>query len=367
MKDAASRTGTRVERDAITRASALLPPLLAIAFHRIDAIRHVTKPKAAPKAVQSRNENYAIAANANLGIPFDAHRPTIMPVNEQLKTALVLAGGGSFGAVQVGMLKALAAARIHADFVVGSSVGAMNAAYYAGGPTVANMAKLDALWRGISRNDVFPVNWRTLAGFARRRDFLVSSNGIRKLVERHLPYLNLQDAEIPIHIIATDVLSGNAVVISSGNAADAILASTAIPVAFAPVRIGEQYLIDGAITSNTPVRVAVALGARRLIVLPTGFACDLESPPKGAIANALHALTLLIARQLVGELEALASDVEYAIVPTLCPLAGSPYDFANTGAMIDLAEANTASWIKAGGLASRVIPDALRAHNHNHH
>jgi NTE family protein len=155
-------------------------------------------------------------------------------------------------------------------------------------------------------------------------------------------------------------------VLSSGSVADAILASTSIPVAFAPVRIGEQYLIDGAVTSNTPVRVAVALGARRLVVLPTGFACNLERPPNGAIASALHALTLLIARQLVGELEALPSDIEYAIVPTLCPLAGSPYDFANTGSMIDLAEVSTTSWIAAGGLSNRNIPDALRAHNHRH-
>jgi NTE family protein len=309
----------------------------------------------------------AVAANIRTRSFCDVHCQPIMPVGEHAKTALVLAGGGSFGAVQVGMLKALVASGVQPDFVVGSSVGAMNAAYYAGGPTIENMAKLDALWRGLTRNDIFPVDWRTLAGFARRRDFLVSSRGIRDLVDRHLPYRNLQDAALPIHIIATDVLSGNAVVLSSGSVADAILASTAIPVAFAPVLIGQQYLIDGAVTSNTPVRVAVALGARRLIVLPTGFACNLDCPPKGAIASALHALTLLIARQLVGELETLSADIEYAIVPTLCPLAGSPYDFANTGAMIDLAEALTTSWIASGGLSSRVIPNALRAHNHPHH
>lgn len=281
------------------------------------------------------------------------------------KTALVLAGGGSFGAVQVGMLKALVAAGLTADFVVGSSVGAINGAFYAGSPTVENMARLEALWRGISRNDIFPMTWRSLLGFARRRDFLAAGHGIRALAEEHLPYRNLEDAAIPMHVIATNLLSGEAVVLSRGNAADAIAASSAIPVAFAPVRIGDRFLIDGAVTSNTPVRAAVELGAHRLIVLPTGFACDLEHPPRGAISNALHALTLLIARQLVGELEGLTAHIDYAIVPSLCPLAGSAYDFTRTGALIDAAEASTRAWIADGGLRRRSIPDQLRAHSHH--
>jgi hypothetical protein len=63
------------------------------------------------------------------------------------------------------------------------------------------------------------------------------------------------------------------------------------------------YLVDGAISANTPIKVAVAKGAQRLIILPTGYACSTHAPPAGAVANALHALTLLIARQLVSELE----------------------------------------------------------------
>ncbi|TPK72481.1 patatin-like phospholipase family protein [Mesorhizobium sp. B2-4-15] len=281
------------------------------------------------------------------------------------KVALVLAGGGSFGAVQVGMLKALVAAGVTADFVVGSSVGAINGAYYAAAGTMETVARLDALWRGITRNDVFPVSWRSMLGFAARRDFLSASHGIRNLIERNLPYRDLEEAPIPIHIIATDLFSGDAVVISKGNAAEAIAASSAIPVAFAPVRVGERFLIDGAVTSNTPVGVAISLGARRLIVLPTGFACNLRAPPQGAVANGLHALTLLIARQLVRELDTMPAEIDYAIVPSLCPLVGSPYDFTRTGALIDDAEKSTRAWIEAGGLFERVIPNQMRPHRHH--
>jgi NTE family protein len=281
------------------------------------------------------------------------------------KTALVLAGGGMFGAIQVGMLKALSAADVTADLVVGSSVGAINGAFYAGAPTAAGVRQLETVWRDVSRRDVFPMTWRTLAGFARRRDFLISSDGIRKLAEQHLPYANLEQAILPIHVVTTDVLSGGPVILSSGNAIDAIVASSAIPAAFAPVRIDNRLLIDGAVTSNTPVKVAVELGARRLIVLPTGFACSLNAPPNGAIASALHALTLMIARQLVSELDSLADDIDYTILPTLCPLASSPYDFTRIGALIDASAKASSDWIASGGLNVRAVPDSLRAHSHH--
>lgn len=165
-------------------------------------------------------------------------------------------------------------------------------------------------------------SWRTVLGFLRRRDFLVTSEGLRQLIDKHLPYRNLEEAKIPVHIVGTDILSGETVVLSKGPAARAILASTAIPPAFAPVKFEHLHLADGAITSNTPAKVAVAQGAQRLIVLPTGYACALELPPAGAIAYALHALTLLIARQLLSELEGLDQRVDYFIVPPLCTVEG---------------------------------------------
>jgi NTE family protein len=282
-----------------------------------------------------------------------------------VRTALVLAGGGSFGAVQVGMLKALSGAGLAANMVVGTSVGAINGAYFAGNPTPDGAAGLEAIWRALRRHDIFPITWWTLLGFARRRNFLVSSEGVRRLAETRLPYRRLEEARLPMHVVATDILSGDCTVLSEGSAADALVASTAIPAAFAPLELAGSYLADGAITSNTPVRVAVSLGATRLIVLPTGYACALDAPLPGAVASALHALTLLIARQLTAELESLPSTIDYAIVPTLCPLRGSPYDFSQVGTLIDASEAGTRQWLAAGGLSTRSIPNALKAHKHH--
>ena len=281
------------------------------------------------------------------------------------KTAFVFAGGGSFGAVQVGMLDALARRGIHADMVVGSSVGALNGAYYAGNP--------DARRRQTAGGDlarIAPARCVSgrLASDARLplpARFLVASDRLRDLVENNLTYRNLEDAKIPIHIVATNILTGGTVVLSEGSAAQAIVASAAIPVVFPPVQFNDLYLADGAVSSNTPVSAAVAHGARRLIVLPTGYACALEKPPLGAVANALHALTLLIARQLTSELRELdGTDIEYFVVPPLCPLGGSPYDFSQTGVLIERAGKVTDAWIADGGLERANIHAQLSIHTH---
>jgi NTE family protein len=282
----------------------------------------------------------------------------------QAKTAFVFAGGGSFGAIQVGMLHSLAAHGISADMVVGSSVGALNGAFYAGDPTLKGVERLGEIWRGLKRQDVFPMSWRTVLSFLWRRDFLISHDGIRKLIDDHIPYRNLQDAKVPVHIVTTDIISGDSIVLSEGSISEAIVASTAIPGAFAPIHYKDYYLADGAISSNTPIQVAVQKGAKRLIILPTGHACAAQAPPVGAVANALHALTLLIARQLVSELERLDPDIEYFVVPPLCPLVGSPYDFSRTADHITRAIQTTDAWLAEHGLQEGKIPHEMRPHSH---
>ncbi|WP_414642353.1 patatin-like phospholipase family protein [Bradyrhizobium sp.] len=285
-------------------------------------------------------------------------------VDPSIETAFVFAGGGSLGAVQVGMMDSLARRGITADMVVGSSVGALNGAFYASDPTIAGVERLANIWRGLKRDDVFPLSWWTLLGFLWRRDFLITHDGIRKLINDHIPYRNLEEAKLPLHIVTTDIITGDSVVFSKGPAAEAIVASTAIPGAFSPVHYGDYYLADGAVSSNTPVRIAVQKGARRLIILPTGHACANEAPPVGALANALHALTLLIARQLVDELENLGPGIEYYVVPPLCPLVGSPYDFSRTAEHIERARQSTDDWLAKGGLKQSKIPHELRPHGH---
>ncbi len=279
------------------------------------------------------------------------------------RTAFVFAGGGSLGAIQVGMLRELTRQGLKADFVVGSSVGALNAAYYASAPNAAGVDTLERIWCDLRRSDVFPVTLRGLMRLASGEGHLIDPSNLRSLIKRHVPFLNLEDAPIPVHVIATN-LGGGAVCLSSGPAIDRILASAAIPAAFPAVRIDNQYLIDGAIGSNTAILTAAKLGATRIIVLPTGFACDLKEPPKGATARALHAITLLISNQIVRDLKELAGKVDVLVVPSLCPLNVSPYDFSRADQLIKRAAETTRKWVDSGGLSRPGIPDSLLPHSH---
>jgi NTE family protein len=283
--------------------------------------------------------------------------------HEPRTTAFVFAGGGSLGAIQAGMLRALTDAGVKADLVVGSSVGAMNASYFAGDPTAAGVGRLEEIWRGIRRRDVFPVTVRSALGLLAHPGHLIDPSSLRSLLAHHLPYRHLEEAKLPVHVVATNLV-GMTVCLSQGPAVEAILASAAIPAAFPPVRIGNDYLIDGAVGSNTPILTAAGLGATRIIVLPTGFACALQAPPEGAIARALHAITLLIAHQIVRDLKELAQRVEVVVVPNLCPLDVSPYDFSGAAHLIERAADGTRQWLRAGGLERPGVALSLLPHTH---
>ena len=281
------------------------------------------------------------------------------------KTAFVLAGGGSLGAVQVGMLSALARHGIVPDLIVGASVGAINAAYYAAEPDDRGVERLKRIWLQLRRTDVFPFSpIASVLGFLGRTDHLVGPAPLRKLIESELPYQRLEDARLPCHVVATDALQGVEVVLSSGHAATALLASAAIPAVFPPVTLDERFLFDGGVANNTPISTAIQMGATRVIVLPTGISCALKAPPRGAMALAMHALNLLIMRQLVGDIERFAGVCEVVTVPPLCPLATTSYDFSQSADLIHRAEGATRLWLQTDGLHRLGMPPALLPHSH---
>ena len=280
--------------------------------------------------------------------------------------AFVFAGGGSLGAVQVGMLEALVAAGVRPDFVVGASVGAINGVYFAADPTLAGAQRLRNIWQNLTRGDVFPLSvFGALLGLAGWRRSLLEAAPLRALLERNLLVRRLEETAIPCHVAATDALDGAEVILSAGPTVDALLASAAIPVLFPPVERNGRFLMDGGVASNTPIAAAVSLGAKRVVVLPTGFSCALLKPPGGPIAMALHTLNLLVARQLVADTARFAAYADIVVVPPLCPLGISSYDFSQATAIMDRARVVTSVWLADGGLAyAGSVPQALAAHGH---
>jgi NTE family protein len=265
------------------------------------------------------------------------------------EVAFVLSGGASLGAIQVGMLQALYERGIAPDVIVGTSAGALNGAFIASRPqTVATAEALAGVWRDLRRGQVFPLNPFTgLLGFLGARSHLVPESGLRRLVGRHLERERLEDLPIPLHVVAVDVLTGDEVRLSGGPVLEAVLASAAIPAVLPPVEWDGRTLMDGGVANNTPISHAVDLGARRVYVLPTGHACALEEPPSGALAMALHALSLLTHRRLVEDIERHRGEVELVVLPPPCPLGIQPIDFGHAEELVERALSDARRFLAA--------------------
>jgi NTE family protein len=267
-----------------------------------------------------------------------------------MTTAFVLSGGGSHGAVQVGMLQALAERGVTPDLLVGTSAGAINAAYVAGrGTSRESLGVLADTWARLRRRDVFPISpGRHVLALTGARESMFSADGVRRLVGRHLPYRLLEDASIPVHVAATDLLSGQEVLLTTGDALSAVLASAAIPGLFPAVPRDGLVLVDGALANNAAISQAVALGADRVFVLPTGVACLLTQPPAGPIAAAMQALSLLTQQRLIHDVTTYADRAELHVLPPLCPLGISSADFSHGRELVERARYATGSWLDDG-------------------
>jgi len=278
-----------------------------------------------------------------------------------MKTAFVLAGGGSLGAIQVGMLQALVAYGVQPDVVIGSSVGAVNAARFAQEPRRSGADALAAIWSNIRQSDVFRVapfaSLMRLAGYG--HDGILDPSGLRRLLERHLGIKNLEDAHVQCAVVASDLFTGELVLLDHGPAIQAILASAAIPGIFPPVEIDGRRLIDGGVAANTPVAVAQLFGADRIIVLPTGRACAPRQVAAGPLGVTLQALNHLINAQLIKDVERLRRSMCISLVPPVCHISVNVHDFSHTRQLISDTYASTLSWLEAGGVDRCEIPEGL--------
>src|SRR4051812_12532161 len=287
-----------------------------------------------------------------------------MTRNDTPKVAFVLSGGAGLGAIQVGMLRALYERGIAPDVIVGTSAGAMNGAFIASRPqTVATADALASVWRDLRRGQVFPLNPVTgLLGFLGARDHLVPASGLRKLIAQHVQHAELEKLPIPLHVVAVDVISGEELRLSHGPVVDAVLASAAIPGVVAPVRWDDRTLMDGGVANNTPISHAVELGAQRIYVLPTGHACALHEPPRGALALALHAISLLTQRRLIDDIERHRGDARLIVLPPPCPLSIQPIDFAHPDELIGRALDDAREFLDGGGQERPPIHMGMHRH-----
>jgi NTE family protein len=243
--------------------------------------------------------------------------------------------------MQAGMLRALYERGVTPDLLVGTSAGALNAAFIASRPqTVATAEELARVWRGLHRDDIFPVNPRAvIGGLTNHRNHLVPDHALRRLVVRHLEFDGLEQAGVPLHLVAFDLLTGEEVRLSHGPAIDGVLAAAAIPGVLPPVRQGDRLLVDGGVVNNTPISHAVELGAERIYVLCTDdpLARALPVAPSGALDAAVHAFSLLVGARLEADLARYATAAELIVLPAANPYRVPPTDFDHSSRLIGAA------------------------------
>jgi len=259
------------------------------------------------------------------------------------RTAFVLAGGGSRGAVQVGMLEELVRRGIRADRVFGASVGAINGAAYAGSPTPEGIERMATIWRGVKGTDIFPRG--TFDGpwaYFQKRAAVHANTGLRAIIEAGIDYEDLEDATIPIEVVTTSLTDGRERWIAHGPAVEAILASSAIPSIFPPVTIDGDVLVDGGVVNNVPISRAVAAGCDRIYVLLCGPLHYHPPPPRRPAEAALTAFFVAVHARFVRELAALPPGVEIVVFSGGGEPSGQYRDFSGTAALIEEGRAEVA-------------------------
>lgn len=268
-----------------------------------------------------------------------------------MTVAYVLAGGANLGAVQVGMLRALADRGVRPDLLIGTSAGALNAAFLASrGLERPAVAALGDIWRGLRTRQLFhPDPLRLLGALAGRKDALFDNAALRRLIRRHVSFDRLEDSPVPITVVTIDLLTGEQVNLSSGDAAEAILASAAIPGVFPAMTIDGRTLVDGGISNNAAISKAVKAGADTVYVLPCGYPCALTEPPRSALGAITQTVSLLVHQRLMHEIPAYTDRTDLIVLPPPCPISVGPMDFSHGARLIDDAYAEAESALARDG------------------
>jgi NTE family protein len=314
---------------------------------------------------------------------FSAHAQTVSTsVTEPArpKVALVLSGGGARGFAHVGVLKVLHELKVPVDLVVGTSMGAVVGGAYAAGVPVEQLEKIvnDIQWddvfvTSVPRQDLDfrrkDEDTRTIGRFAfgLTKDGLtlpratlgshVLDETLRRLAPPSLDRGNLNDLPVPFRALATDLVSGEPVVMEKTSLFSAMRASMAIPGAFAPLEIDGALLVDGGLARNLPVDVARKLGAQIIIAVNVGT----PRLPRERINSALDVAQQMInilTEQNVGRSLAELTSADILISPDLDVVSAS--DFPRGKEIVALGEAAARKQLaKLGALA--IDPQAYAA------
>ena len=270
---------------------------------------------------------------------------------ERLKIGLVLSGGGARGGAHVGVLRALEEMNIPVDYIAGTSMGAIIGGLYAAGYTADEIEQLliETDWTKALTDKPAREN-RTMRKKDLERQFLIPyrvgfNNGSLQLplgaIEgQHLDQIfhkmllpvvgitDFDDLPIPYRAVATDLVTGEAVVLADGSLANSLRASMSVPGVFAPVKIDDRLLVDGGMANNLPVSVVREMGADVVI------AVDISTPllteeQLTSILSVTEQLTSFLTRRTTEAQLALLGPGDVLLVPELGDFSSANFEGAD--------------------------------------
>ncbi|MBI3011272.1 MAG: patatin-like phospholipase family protein [Candidatus Omnitrophica bacterium] len=239
--------------------------------------------------------------------------------------ALSLCGGGSRGAIEVGLYRALVELRIPIHMIFGTSIGAVNGALIAAGLTPDEIAQH---WVSLQDRQLFGLSWRLLLR-GLKADSVYTTRRLQHVLEGILPVQRFEDLKIPLTVTATDLQTGEAVYLDHGELLPAIMASMALPPYFPPVEYQGRRLVDGGVVDNLPLGVAIERGATRIFALLCHCAQELTQPTKGLLDIQARAFRIGLELKLRHDLEHYNGRAEFIILepcfdfpPSILTLSG---------------------------------------------
>lgn len=233
------------------------------------------------------------------------------------KVGLALGGGAVLGAAHIGVIRALEEMDIKISYVTGTSIGAFVGALYAFGNTSKDIEEI-----------ALKLSWMDISGLALFQSGLLSNAKLGDLLGESLGEKKIEDAEIPLAVIATDITNGDKIVLDKGPVAQAVMASTCIPGVFGPVKFDDKLLVDGGIVENIPIDTVKNTGADYVIAVDLNAIKTYNKPDSilDVIINSFH-FTLKAAAKFQTE------NADLLITPDL-----SKFNMVSTDQIKDLIE-----------------------------
>jgi NTE family protein len=299
--------------------------------------------------------------------PADGSRPRI---------GLVLSGGGARGAAHIGVLKVLEENHVPVDVIAGTSMGAVVGGLYASGLSAADVERVmtsvdwqDAFRDSPPRSSLnfrrkledqnflvkFPLGLKS--GKFRLPRGLVQGQKLTQILRGlTLPVAQIQDFDdlaIPFRAVATDIVTGDRVILGEGDLTTAMRASLSAPGVFSPVETEGRMLVDGGLSSNLPIDVAREMGVDVLIVVDCGFPL-LERGKLDSVATVSNQMLAILIRHNTAEQRKTLKATDIVIDPALGDF--SSLDFSQHARAMRIGE--QAARGQAERLAALSVPDA---------